>query len=542
VSLAENPFRDKTYAQSIEILAERYGDATALVFEGRRYSFRDVKHEVDRASARLGTLGLGPGDTLALWMPNRPEFLWYWFGAAQIGLVPVFLNTRLRREEYVYQIAQSESRALLVPGQGAFRDFLGEILEICPELRQGRPGALGCAAFPNLRYVIAVDRPADPAPGILDWSAPFTGGKRPPVATDPTKPALIAYSSGTTALPKGAMLTHCIWRKGFEGGSFLDLSPEDSLYLCVPLFGIMGALAGILTFWTHGAAVVLDTRFDVDRALETLARERCTAMHLLPVMVNAMLEHPRFAEYDLSRLRVGTVLSNDPKVLERAATRLGLRGVGSGYGLTETTGVVTRYRWDDPLELRLSAHGFPLPDCRVRVVDPETGRDLPPGETGEIWIAGYSIMAGYYNKPEETRKAITPDGWLRSGDAGFMREDGSLVFKHRLADGYKHKGFNVSTVEVERVAAEHPDVESVAVVDLPDPVHGAVGVAFVIPRQGRAFAPESLMEFLAPRLSSFKLPAHVLVIDRFPVTGGTAKVQKFRLREIARERLGLPAS
>jgi len=537
-----NPYRGLTYAQALDRLATLWGEREALAFGGRRWTFREVRAEIDRASARLAALGLRPGDKVAIWMPNRPEFLWTWFGASQMGLVAVFLNTRLRQDEFVYQIAQSDARLVVVPGQGAFRDFLGDLLAACPGLRTHQPGALHSRQFPHLMAVACCDPPPEGLAGVLDWSAPPAPGLAvPPPATDHDAPALIAYSSGTTALPKGAMLTHCIWRKAYDGGLRIGLSPEDGLYLCVPLFGVLGSLNGVLTFWAHGARVVLDERFEAERALATLARERLTAMHLLPAMIYQMVEHPRFAQFDLGRLRCGVVLSSNPDVLRDAAQRLGVRGVVTGYGLTESTGLVTRVHWTDPLDARLASQGTPLPDCPIRVVDPETLRDLPPGEQGEIWIGGYSVMPGYYNKPEETRTAITPDGWLRSGDAGYLTPEGAVVFLHRLKDGYKHKGFNVSTPEVEAVAARHPAVQSVAVVGVPDRRWGEVGVAFVIPKPGARLEAEAFLAFLGERLAGFKVPARMFVVDAFPLTGGTEKVQKFKLKEkavalLARER------
>lgn len=530
-----NPFVGKTYDEALDYLAQAYGDREALLFEGRRYSFADIRRQSALAAARLAGLGLPRGSKVAIWMPNRPEFIWYWFGAVQAGLVAVFLNTRLRRDEFVYQIAQSDSAVVIVPGRPAFRDFLGDLVECCPELATRRAGQLDSPPFPALRAVVVCDPIPHALPGVLDWSdAPAR--PVPAVAAAPDAPALIAYSSGTTALPKGAMLSHCIWRKAYDGGTFIGLGTEDCLYLCVPLFGVLGSLNGILTFWGHGARIVLDERFDVDTCLEALEAERCTAMHLLPAMIDALIAHPRFPQVNL-RLRTGVVLSSDPVVLRRAHDELHVRGIVTGYGLTESTGLVTRCRWDQPLDDRLASQGRPLPDCGIRVVDPDTGRDLPAGSEGEVWVGGYSVMLGYYNKPEETRRTITPDGWLRSGDLGVLHADGSLKFLRRIKDGYKHKGFNVSTPEVERVAAQHPDVAAVAVVGLPDPRHGEVGAAFVIPRAGAAFSAEAFIAFLGERLASFKLPAHVFAIDAFPVTGGTEKIQKFQLRDIALRRL-----
>jgi acyl-CoA synthetase (AMP-forming)/AMP-acid ligase II len=332
------------------------------------------------------------------------------------------------------------------------------------------------------------------------------------------------------------MLTSCIWRKAFDGGALIGLTPADCLYLCVPLFGVLGSLNGVLSFWSHGARIEMDERFDVDACLFALENERCTALHMLPAMIDALIAHPHFPNAKL-RLRTGVVLSSDPVILRRAAEELRVPGVVTGYGLTESTGLVTRCRWDQPLESRFVSQGHPLPDCPIRVVDPDSGQDLPRGEEGEIWIGGYSVMPGYYNKPEETKRSITEDGWLRSGDLGILNADGTVKFLRRVKDGYKHKGFNVSTPEVERVASQHPDIAQVAVVGVPDRRHGEVGVAFVIPKPNTKLAPESVSAFLAPRLASFKLPVHVFIVDAFPVTGGTEKIQKFKLRDIAIERL-----
>lgn len=534
-----HPYLGLTYWQALDRLASLWPDREALVFGGRRWTFGDVRAEVHRASARLAALGLEPGDKVALWMPNRPEFLWNWFGASQMGLVAVFLNTRLRRDEFVYQIAQSDARIVVVPGGGAFRDFLGELVDVCPELRASPPGRLASRQFPALIAVACCDPPPPGLSGVLDWSQSVPDDlPLPPPASDPDEAALIAFSSGTTALPKGAMLTHCIWRKAYDGGLRMGLSTDDGLYLCVPLFGVLGSLNGILMFWTHGAKVVLDERFDVERALSTLAREQLTAMHLLPSMIYQMIEHPRFAEFDLHRLRCGVVLSNDPVVLRDAAQRLGMRGVVTGYGLTESTGLVTRVNWTDPLETRFDTQGTPLPDCPIRVVDPETLRDCPPGEQGEIWIGGYSVMRGYYNKPEETRAAITSDGWLRSGDAGYLTAEGAVVFQQRLKDGYKHKGFNVSTPEVESVASRHPAVQTIAVVGVPHARWGEIGIAFVIPKSGEQFDAVTFLDYLRVRLAAFKVPDRVFVVESFPLTGGTDKVQKFKLKARAIQLLG----
>lgn len=528
-----NDFVDKTYGEAIELIAGRFPDREALVTPTERYTFAQVKQHVDRASARLAELGLVPGDRVALWLPNRQEFIWYWLGACQIGLVTVVLNTRLKLPEVAYQLAQSESSAVIVPGAGSFRDFLSELTELCPELKNRPSGKLGSKEFPHLRFVIACDKPAVELPGIVDWSAPAPEIQAPlALARDPNTPVLISYSSGTTALPKGALITHCVWRKAYDIGERADLTAEDRLYLCIPLFGSMAMINGVLPLWTRGAAIVLDERFEAARFLRVVEAERCTAVHLLPPMIEALAASPERTNFKL-QLRIGWVLSSDLAVLETVAHTLGIPGVMTGYGLTETATVLTRNRWDDPLDVRINTQGWALPDIELQLVDPETGKVVAANDVGEIWARGYCIAPGYYKKPEETARSITPDGWFRTGDLGVMDETGRLAFRGRLGDGYKCRGFNVSPSEVEAVLATHPQVRFAAVVGVPHPRWGAVGAAFVVSRGEVAPDSQAIMDFLKARLSTYKLPEFVIFVSELPLTAGTGKVQKFRLREQA---------
>jgi acyl-CoA synthetase (AMP-forming)/AMP-acid ligase II len=224
------------------------------------------------------------------------------------------------------------------------------------------------------------------------------------------------------------------------------------------------------------------------------------------------------------------VLSNERRILEMVAHDLAVPGMMTGYGLTETTTVLTRNRWDDPLETRITTQGYALPDVELRVVDPESGRDVSTGDTGEIWARGYCITPGYFRKPEESSKALTPDGWFRTGDGGSLDETGRLTFRGRLGDGYKSRGFNVSPAEIEAALMAHPDVDAAAVVGVAHPRWGQVGIAFVVPVEGRAANPAELAKYLKPRLSSFKLPELIECVSELPLTAGTGKVQKFVLR------------
>lgn len=533
-----NQFIDKTYAQSLTDLATRYAEREALVFRDQRFSFADMKQLADTMSARFYDLGLRDGDHVSILLPNRPEFLWCWLGAAQMGLVVVMINTRLKRDEIAYQLAQSDSKAVIVPGIGAFRDFVSELSELSPRLRDGMPGELQSEKLPELRWVISLDELPQGFSGATDWSGPAPAGlPLPPMVDDVLHPGIIGYSSGTTALPKGAIISHNVWRKAWDIGTPVDFTEDDCLYMAIPLFGSMATMNGTLTLWVRGGKVVLGEQFDAQACLATMEKERVTVIHLLPAIVRSLLAHPDFGSRDLSALRVGYVLSVDPDILRAVNDDLGIPGMLTGYGLTETTTVLTRNRWDDPRETRHSTQGKPLPGIEVKIFDPKTLKELPVGEAGEIWSRGYCNMLGYYNKPEETASTLADDGWLRTGDIGRYREDGRLVFIGRLGDGYKSKGFNVSPGEIEYVINAHEEVDTSAVIGIPWPGENDIGIAYVVLKENMVLSAEDLQLRLKDQLASFKQPAYIFMVDELPLTSGTGKVQKFKLKEDAAKRL-----
>lgn len=534
-----NPFRDATYAQALALLEERFGARDALVFRDQCFSFADLRREADAASRRFAALGLTAGDKVGILMPNRPEFVWSWLGAAQMGLVCVMLNTRLRRDEIAYQLGQSDCRAVIVADAGDGPDFLTTLAELCPNLRDGAPGALAGAALPMLDFVIVCEATNRGYAGAVTWTGLGQIERDlPELATDPASPAIISYSSGTTALPKGAMISHCLWRKAWDIGIRVDLTADDCLYLAIPMFGSMATMNGIAPYWVRGAKVVLGEQFDAGACLAAIAREKVTGMHVLPPILRQLLAHKDFHSTDTSSLRLAYTLSIDPDILAQVEDELGVPGTITGYGMTETTTVVTRNRWDDPRDVRHATQGWPLPDLEVAIMDPATLAPMPAGEPGEIWVRGYSIMLGYYKKPEETARALTPDGWLRTGDWGRQDETGRVTLLGRLGDTYKSRGFNVSPAEVEYVLQRHPAVETCAIVGVPDDRHGEVGIAFVVPAAGETAQEDDLLGYLRPKIAAYKMPARVFLTDALPLTSGTGKVQKFKLRAEALERLG----
>ena len=537
-----NPFLGKTYAESLALVAGRYPDREALVFRDRRYSFADLKAEADKVSARLAALGMRRGDKVAILMPNRPEFLFMWLGAAQMGVTAVMINTRLRPDEIAYQLAQSESDAVFIPGQGAFRDFAGELAGLAPAVRDGRPGEVASEKLPRLRWVIVADAPPEGFSGLTDWSGPAPEGLEMPVMEgDIDQPGIIAYSSGTTALPKGAMIGHHVWRKGWDIGIRVDFDAEDCLYMSIPLFGSMATMNGVLPLWTRGAKVVLGEQFDAGVCLEAIEQERVTAIHLLPPIVSQMAEHPDLDRRDTSSLRIGFVLSIAPEILDKVADVLKIPGVMTGYGMTETTTVLTRNWWNDPREVRHAKQGFALPDIELKIVDPQTLEAVPAGEQGEIWSRGYCNMLGYYNKPEETARVLRDDGWFRTGDTGWLDETGRLTYTGRLGDAYKSRGFNVAPQEIEHVIARIEGVRQCAVVGIPAGNDDNVGVAYIVPEEGARLEAADILQVLKPKLASYKMPGEAFIVDDLPMTSGTGKVQKFKLREDAMARMKLTA-
>jgi len=533
----ENEFANLSTAEAIDLIAARYGDREALVFGDRRYSFSDIVRESSLASIRLHEMGIRAGDKISIWLPNCPEFLWCLLGAARIGAVAVVLNTKLRSEEIAYQIDQSDSRCVVSTGRSTFRAFLDDIASLAPSACRRRPAADGSPAverLAKLEFVVSIDECAAQHDRVIRWNEIPAGQDAPPLENDPNSPALIAYTSGTTALPKGVVLTHCIWRKGFDAGTTMGLSGEDKLYLCVPLYGMMGLITnGPLSWWTHGAPIVLEERYDLDRFFTVVERERCSVIQLMPMVMAPIMDDPRFKSIDRSRWRLATVLSSHSETLRLAVQRMGFRQVVCGYGLTETSAIVTRTRHDDPLDVQVGSNGRPLPDVAIKIVDPETGGDRAFDEPGEICLKGYFVMREYYRKPAETREAFTGDGWFRTGDLGLLDRQGNLHFKGRLKDGFKSKGFNVSAVEVEHAIREHAAVKDVAVVGVPHAVFGETGVAFVIVKAAAAVTEAEIQEHCRKRLASFKTPSRVLFVSDFPMTGGTDKVQKYQLKQMA---------
>ena len=341
------------------------------------------------------------------------------------------------------------------------------------------------------------------------------------------------YTSGTTGFPKGVMLSsRNIVNNGYWLAEGLGLTPDDRLCLCVPLFHCFGCVIGVLGAFTHGACLCAVESFDPLRVLETIERERCTTLYGVPTMFLAELEHPEFHRFDLTSLRTGVMagaLCPEP-LMRKVIDRMHLPEMTIAYGLTETSPGVTQTPRDASIDERTQTVGRVLPEVEVRIVDPSTGEDVAPGERGELWARGYVVMKGYYNMPDQTAAAITPDGWLRSGDQASVDVEGRVRITGRIKDLIIRGGENIAPKEVEDVLRQHPAVLDVSVYGISSEFFGEEVAAAIRLHADRPADAQDLIAFCEARLARFKVPRHVRIVQTFPMTA-SGKIQKFRLRE-----------
>jgi fatty-acyl-CoA synthase len=451
-------------------------------------------------------------------------------------LVPI--NARYRTRDMGYIVTQSDATTLICADRSGPIDYLAMVEELVPDLREQRPDALSISHVPALRRVILLSDEA--VPGTLHWDAFLEAGqtvsdadvKRRCAATDPDGTAYIMYTSGTTGFPKGVMQSHNAIRNVMDEANRFGITPNDVTLTYFPLFHVAAVYFGALMSPITGSRQVLMATFDPGEALRLVEAEHITMVHGFDTHFKALLEHPSRPVRDLSSLRTGQaaagMLSSEPIVRQTQELLTTL----TGWGMTEVGCGATMSFLDSDLDVRTTMSGWPLPGYEVKVIDPVSGVAQPPGELGEICIRSYQVMQGYYKKPEETAKAIDAEGWLHSGDVGFLREDGCLRFLGRYKDMLKVGGENVDPMEVEGFLLEDPRINQVAVVGLPDLRLSEVPVAFVIREDGAELREKDIVALCRGRIASFKIPRHVFFVDAFPMTG-SGKIQKYLLREEA---------
>jgi fatty-acyl-CoA synthase len=542
--VAANPFADATAYGLLAAAARAHGHREAIVFGDERLTFRDVHARADRLARGLAALGLGRGDALAIWLPNRP--LWYvaQHAAARLGVMVVALNPRYRAHELSYILEQSDAVALLLTDHLGAVDYFETLHAMLPELPHAVPGELESAACPRLRHVI-VDA-EDPYPGCLRLADVLEGADEagdPGPGPGPDDVLALLYTSGTTSFPKGAMITHRnAVPHGWHCGEVLRLGPHDRVLHTLPAAGTWGGLNIPLTAWSHGACLVLTESYDPLRALSLIERERCSVWNAVDTMVKPMLEHHDLDRYDRSSLRTGGFAATGGGghgLFEAVVERLGVPLAFQPYGMTEVNAMALLHDLDEPLALRALPGGRPAEGLEVRLVHPDTGAPCPPGEEGELQFRGRLVVPGYYRKPAETAAAFTGDGWFRSGDLGVRTPDGLTVFKGRLREVLRISHFMVAPGEIEAFLMTHPDVEQAFVVGVPDASLNEAPVAYIIRRAGGTVTEGDLLAWCRGRIASFKIPKLVRFVPDVPRTPSPHgdKVQRVRLREMAEKEL-----
>jgi len=519
--------------------------ALLVPFQATRLSFAQLDAEVEAVARGLATLGLERGDRLGIWSPNRLEWILTLFAAARLGLVLVNVNPAYRSGELEFALRLTGCRALVFPARHKGSDYAGMLRELLPDLAHASPGHLTTEVFPALRVLIQLG-PEPPLASALSFDEVKAVGRATPlsgerVRHDPDEVFNIQFTSGTTGTPKGAALTHFnIVNNGFFVGEGMRLGAEDRVCIPVPLYHCFGMVLGVLAAMTHGAASVLPGEgFDALTVLETVLHERCTALHGVPTMFIAELEHPRFREFDLSSLRTG-IMAGSPcpiAVMRRVVAEMHMPEVTICYGMTETSPVSFQTHADDPLERRVSTVGRVHPHVEVKIVDRE-GRVVPLGVAGEILTRGYSVMRGYWDDEVRTREVIDAARWMHTGDLGVLDEEGYCNIVGRVKDMIIRGGENVSPREIEEFLYRHPAVLEVAVIGLPDPKYGEVVCACIRLRPGASATVVDIQDFCRERIAHYKVPKHVRFLDSFPMTV-SGKIQKYLLREMLCEELEL---
>ncbi|HEX9646911.1 MAG TPA: AMP-binding protein [Alphaproteobacteria bacterium] len=530
-----------TVGQAFDRAVARWPERESLVVRHQdiRWTWVELARRVDEFAAGLVALGLEPGSRIGIWSPNNAEWVVTQFASAKAGLVLVNVNPAYRLPELDYALNTVEVGALVTAPSLKTSDYIAMLGELCPELATAAPGRLSAQRVPSLRHVIRLGPEASAGMHSFDdIAAGATDADRRRIAAladllQFDDAINIQFTSGTTGRPKAATLTHHnIVNNAYFTGLRMRLSERDRLCIPVPMYHCFGMVLGTLCCVTHGATMVFSSAgFDAGAVLETIEAERCTALHGVPTMFIAALDHPDFARRDLSSLRTG-IMAGAPcpvELMKRVMDEMHLAEITIAYGMTETGPVSFQTAVDDPLERRVETVGRVLPHLEVKIVD-DHGRIVPRGVAGELMTRGYSVMPKYWNDPERTAEAIDQAHWIASGDIAVIDDAGYCRIVGRLKDMLIRGGENVFPREIEEFLYRHPKVEEVEVFGVPDPKYGEEVCAWIKLRAGESASEAEIRGFCEGKLAHFKIPRYIRFVDAFPMTV-TGKVQKFVMRE-----------
>ena len=530
------PLLEQTIGDNFEATVARFPQREALVMPHQdiRWTYAQFNAEVDRVARGLLARGYARGDRLGVWAPNLVEWVLAQYATAKIGVIQVNVNPAYRSHELAYALRKVGCRGVIAARQFKTSNYvkmLDEVRGDCPDLQE----------------TIFIDDPGQPG----DWARLLADGERVPDnalrermrTLSPNDAINIQFTSGTTGAPKGATLSHRnILNNAYFDGLCMRVTEADRFCVPVPFYHCAGMVCGNLLCTVRGATIVVPApSFDPGETLKAIERERCTGAMCVPTMFIAMLAHPDFEKTDKSSLRTGTI-GGSPcpvEVMKRLVTDFHMPEVQIIYGMTETSPISTQTGPDDPIEQRVGSVGRVHPHVEIRIADPDTGEVCGHGEPGEFQTRGYSVMLGYWNDEQRTREAITPEGWMRTGDLATMDSLGYVNIVGRIKDMIIRGGENVYPREIEEFLYTHPDIRDVQVIGVPDEKFGEEVMACVIIKDGRApLTLDALKSFCKDRLAHYKVPRYLEIVESYPMTV-TGKVRKVEMREQAVQKLGL---
>ena len=532
-----------TVGEIVKEQAELHPNQEAYVYpeHGIRKTYKEFDEETDLLAKAFIGMGIKKGDNVAIWSDNKREWLLSQFATGKMGAVLVTVNTNYQAAELEYLLKQSEATTLILNESFKGTSYIDIIRSICPELIHSKQGVISSEKLPHLKKIILMSERGEE--GMYNWSEfmAYAYGVSDAVLNDhfqelhPDDVINIQYTSGTTGFPKGVMLTHNnVVNNGKQIGDIMKLTEQDRVCIPVPFFHCFGCVLGTMTAVTHGSAMIIIEQFNPEKVLQAVQDEKCTALHGVPTMFIAELNHPNFKKYDTSSLRTGIMAgSTCPiEVMRRVINDMGASEITICYGQTETSPVFLQTRTDDPIEKKVSTVGKPHPNVEVKIVDPVTEAEVKVGEPGELWTRGYHVMKGYYNNEEATKEVINVEGWLRTGDIAIEDAEGYFSITGRIRDMVIRGGENIYPREVEEFLYTHPAIADVQIVGVPDPKYGEELMAWIIPKEGVEIDEESVKEFCIGKISFHKIPRYIEFIDEYPMTA-SGKIMKFKLQEMS---------
>ena len=551
----DTPLLGTTIAEHFASVVKRFPHSEAVVSlpQGRRLTYAQFADAVDPLARGLLAIGFNKGDRIGIWATNNVEWLLLQIATARIGAVLVNINPAYRPRELAYALQRSEVNGLFVIPRFRSSDYIGMLVELMPELQHAAAAEITSTDFPALRRVVVydpvtVESTARPHPGFTTWADVLHAGESVPAeeleaisdSLDMDDPINIQYTSGTTGFPKAVVLTHHnILNNASFSAQAMHFTAADRLVVPVPFYHCFGMVLANLLCMSVGACIVIPCEhFDAADVLKAVQAECCTAIHGVPTMFIAELEHPQFKGFDLSTLRTGIMAGATcpPALMQRVMQELHCSEILIGYGETEASPLTHLTSRDDNLERRVETVGTNLPHQEVKVVDVDSRQTVPLGSVGEICFRGYHIMRGYYGDAEATARAIDDSGWLASGDLGTMDAEGYIKITGRLKEMIIRGGENIYPREIEDFIFTHPKVAEIAVFGIPDELFGEEIMAWILLHAGETATQEEIREFCKDRIAHFKIPKHIWFVDEFPMTV-TGKLQKFRMREIAVQKM-----